>query len=318
MSITCYQFRPSTRLLTDTMTPISSYAGWRRFIVDPLNQLEIDNFEDFTAVTFADISETLSNSFKQAPIPALQFQKFVSGLVEHAGVISNSALIADAQAALQRMLPQASSAAEVEVSRKRQRHDSDDEAESARRPAASSQEQQVGMAAELEKRNVAAVDGGTAGAGSALHPTVTQPEPELEEEEEEEYPCVCLYCDAEFMGPFDGDDKTCELCHGTQKRILEHVLASKQDGTCYLCDEARVLCPGCTRGFIQYRHEELFMGCGVLIRCPLCVGYGGALRDVEVLKANYLNEDHSVADRQYAEMERDIRKKYPDFEWPNA
>jgi hypothetical protein len=40
---------------------------------------------------------------------------------------------------------------------------------------------------------------------------------------------------------------------------------------CYLCWNARKVCPRCTDGKIGIEFKELFMGCGELIRCPVCV-----------------------------------------------
>lgn len=86
---------------------------------------------------------------------------------------------------------------------------------------------------------------------------------------------------------------------------------------CYLCSDKRVLCPGCTQGKIP---SNLFMGCGVLIRCPECVGYDKAMEDKIFMKRTYWPPKDSDSS-EYAEyekgqnfdkMEKELDKQFPD------
>jgi hypothetical protein len=55
---------------------------------------------------------------------------------------------------------------------------------------------------------------------------------------------------------------------------------------CDLCKGKLIVCPGCTRGKID---DELFMGCGVHIRCPSCFGFDIALEDKKFMEEHYEN-----------------------------
>jgi hypothetical protein len=86
--------------------------------------------------------------------------------------------------------------------------------------------------------------------------------------------------------------------------------------TCILCGDDRVICPGCTGGHLG---SDLFMGCGVYIRCPRCVGYGKALKDKEFMKSIYWpNESQTWDDitrmqkEYYAEMLTDLVEQFPE------
>jgi hypothetical protein len=62
-------------------------------------------------------------------------------------------------------------------------------------------------------------------------------------------------------------------------------------------------------------HENLFMGCLVDIRCPLCVGEAEAYRDKDFWKRNYENGGSEEA-KEYTKMQMDdVEKKYPG--WSN-
>jgi hypothetical protein len=89
--------------------------------------------------------------------------------------------------------------------------------------------------------------------------------------------------------------------------------------SCDLCNNSRMLCPGCTNGKLQKEFPELFMGCGVLIRCPECVDYNGALEDKELFNSLYHNTDDESENRigdQCDQIERAILLKYPEWKYP--
>ncbi|KAI0380662.1 hypothetical protein F5Y04DRAFT_281689 [Hypomontagnella monticulosa] len=47
-------------------------------------------------------------------------------------------------------------------------------------------------------------------------------------------------------------------------------IATMDGGGCYVCRGERFICPGCTGGIAQ--KFDAFMGCGVDLACPLCMG----------------------------------------------
>jgi hypothetical protein len=88
---------------------------------------------------------------------------------------------------------------------------------------------------------------------------------------------------------------------------------------CYHCRNDRIVCPGCTRGRIRIEYEELFMGCGVRIRCPVCVDPIGVAADVAFFRPRYNRNDEESESQQrarYLEMEDEILEKYPNWTWP--
>jgi hypothetical protein len=48
------------------------------------------------------------------------------------------------------------------------------------------------------------------------------------------------------------------------------IISCMEDGDCSFCSNSRFICPGCTGGRAQ--KFEVFMGCGVELACPLCMG----------------------------------------------
>jgi hypothetical protein len=70
---------------------------------------------------------------------------------------------------------------------------------------------------------------------------------------------------------------------------LTNSLSQYMDPTrkCWLCEDHRNVCPGCTGGRIP---ATMFMGCGVAIRCPACVDYDGAQKDVNLFMKFYWDE----------------------------
>lgn len=57
---------------------------------------------------------------------------------------------------------------------------------------------------------------------------------------------------------------------------------------CDICHGHLYCCPGCS-GFAG-TYPDLFMGCGVSIRCPKCFGYDKALKDKKFMEKNYNND----------------------------
>ncbi|KAI1136141.1 hypothetical protein F5Y05DRAFT_415324 [Hypoxylon sp. FL0543] len=48
------------------------------------------------------------------------------------------------------------------------------------------------------------------------------------------------------------------------------IIARLDDGSCWVCDGKRFICPGCTGGVTE--EFGVFMSCGVDLACPLCMG----------------------------------------------
>ena len=66
------------------------------------------------------------------------------------------------------------------------------------------------------------------------------------------------------------------------------VISWLHDGSCWVCRGKRTICPGCTGG----KSEDFgaFMGCGVDLACPLCMGLDFMLEDKEYLEYYYYEE----------------------------
>lgn len=74
------------------------------------------------------------------------------------------------------------------------------------------------------------------------------------------------------------------------------------DGKCpFIPCVDHFVCPGCTGG----RIGDLRMGCGVSIRCPVCMGYDEAERDRDFYKQYYCDDPPTDEDE---ENERDVEK----------
>ena len=65
------------------------------------------------------------------------------------------------------------------------------------------------------------------------------------------------------------------------------VSAHLQDEVCGVCngENGHTICPGCSRRIAQ--KFDAFMGCGVDLACPLCLGLDFMRRDKELLRAYY-------------------------------
>ncbi|KAL9117036.1 MAG: hypothetical protein Q9187_006431 [Circinaria calcarea] len=66
------------------------------------------------------------------------------------------------------------------------------------------------------------------------------------------------------------------------------VIAHLEGGRCIVCCEQRDICPGCTRGVAQ--RYDAFMGCGVGLACPLCMGLDFMLADKAFLQKYHWDE----------------------------
>ncbi|KAI1440899.1 hypothetical protein F5Y02DRAFT_322575 [Annulohypoxylon stygium] len=64
------------------------------------------------------------------------------------------------------------------------------------------------------------------------------------------------------------------------------VIAKIDDDWCCFCNRRRFICPGCTGGQIQ-KYGDLFMGCGVDLACPLCMGLDFSEYHKDVLEKHY-------------------------------
>jgi hypothetical protein len=86
-----------------------------------------------------------------------------------------------------------------------------------------------------------------------------------------------------------------------------------KDNRCWMCSDSRRVCPGCTRGKIP---RELFMGCGVAVRCPVCMDYESAFDDINFYLRHY-DDDSSDEDKtaERRARRRTVKKaivaKYP-------
>lgn len=66
---------------------------------------------------------------------------------------------------------------------------------------------------------------------------------------------------------------------------LPDVIARLEGGMCGFCGGGRFVCPGCTRG--RADGFDVFMGYGVSLACPLCLGCDIALEHKSFLEAYY-------------------------------
>lgn len=66
------------------------------------------------------------------------------------------------------------------------------------------------------------------------------------------------------------------------------VIAHVERGRCWVCGGERSICPGCTGGVAQ--KFDAFMGCGVSLACPLCMGMDFMHEDKRWLQDYYWDE----------------------------
>lgn len=79
---------------------------------------------------------------------------------------------------------------------------------------------------------------------------------------------------------------------------VSDIIAWCEGGRCNLCNNQRYVCPSCG-GMSQF---DVFMGCGVNLACPLCMGHDFLLEDKEYLKTHYWDE--APADDEEERRER--------------
>ena len=65
------------------------------------------------------------------------------------------------------------------------------------------------------------------------------------------------------------------------------IIGHLQDDVCWVCkfEDGHTICPGCTGGVAD--KFDAFMGCGVLLACPLCLGLDFMQRDKALLETYY-------------------------------
>ncbi|KAL8685831.1 MAG: hypothetical protein Q9218_007519 [Villophora microphyllina] len=88
------------------------------------------------------------------------------------------------------------------------------------------------------------------------------------------------------------------------------VIAFLQDGNCWVCDDRRELCPGCT----DWVPEELDarMCCGVDLACPLCMGLEFMANDKDFRRQYYW--DPAPSEEQAARAKR-IRHRLAELDY---
>ncbi|KAL8946109.1 MAG: hypothetical protein Q9222_007451 [Ikaeria aurantiellina] len=76
------------------------------------------------------------------------------------------------------------------------------------------------------------------------------------------------------------------------------IIAWLEAGRCWVCNGQRDICPGCTRGVAE--EFDAFMGCGVELACPLCMGLDFMAEDKEFLEKYYWEDppDEEAAARK--------------------
>jgi hypothetical protein len=85
---------------------------------------------------------------------------------------------------------------------------------------------------------------------------------------------------------------------------------------CELCLDSYTVCPGCTGGKID---QDLFMSCGLEIRCPICIGYDEAFEDAEIFKKYYNIQDtkdiktmekmEEILDKHLEKIEKSVKTR---------
>jgi hypothetical protein len=70
--------------------------------------------------------------------------------------------------------------------------------------------------------------------------------------------------------------------------MVPDVISRMEGGVCSFCFGSRLFCPGCTRGRAQA--FEVFMGCGVDLACPLCIGIDFSLEHRAFLQTYYWDD----------------------------
>ena len=136
-----------------------------------------------------------------------------------------------------------------------------------------------------------------------LDPTNVNSKQERDESRKDELPeLVTLEATYEVELRADDDGPPCLFTSVT----VPDVIARLEDGYCGACGGSRFICPGC--GQLPDRFM-VFMGCGVELACPLCVGVALAQDHQEFLQANYLevpDEDQKAMDEEVNDVLREL------------
>ncbi|KAI0128113.1 hypothetical protein F4776DRAFT_196628 [Hypoxylon sp. NC0597] len=93
-----------------------------------------------------------------------------------------------------------------------------------------------------------------------------------------------------------GPDNTFDIALDTTSTVrylyasldASDIIATINHGRCWICRGKRFICPGCTGGIAQ--GFDVFMGCGVDLACPLCMGTEFSQRHKDFLQDNYWDE----------------------------
>lgn len=89
-------------------------------------------------------------------------------------------------------------------------------------------------------------------------------------------------------------------------------MATISEAQCTVCKGRRVCCPGCS-GFTE-KYPKLRMGCGVLIRCPKCVGRKDASMDKGFMEMFYYSTDSNsnrIVNSYYDKMRMELQTRFP-------
>lgn len=92
------------------------------------------------------------------------------------------------------------------------------------------------------------------------------------------------------------------------------VISFMEDGRCFFCGGNRWICPGCTGG--KSERFDVFMGCGVSLACPLCMGQDVADEHRYFLQARYysdVEDDDDAVEAMESTLQR--RAKELDYDW---
>ena len=114
----------------------------------------------------------------------------------------------------------------------------------------------------------------------------------------------------------DSDKHTStSLAHKFLPNCLYHqlevpdIIAFLQDYDCGVCgaDSGHTICPGCTGGVAQ--RFDAFMGCGIGLACPSCLGLDFMKEDSELLRAYHWEEmPKEVEEAREKKMERRLER----------
>ncbi|KAK3360899.1 hypothetical protein B0T24DRAFT_643728 [Lasiosphaeria ovina] len=97
---------------------------------------------------------------------------------------------------------------------------------------------------------------------------------------------------------------------------LLDVISYIERGRCGMCGGTRTICPGCTGG--PASKFRVFMGCGVDLVCPLCMGQELAEDHKDFLQVRYDDmDDADESDPEAEAMEERIRERANqlDYDW---